>query len=231
MAPVTGTPVPAAGRSPGTGPDEAASRQDRRVRRTRRALTDAFVSLVLERGYDNVAISDIADRADVARATFYTHFESKERLLEHVSAQLVKDYSVPLGLAGTVVVHGIAERYDRASESRDLYRVCLGGGGADKAREAYSGAVAREATKWLTKRVAPGASPRIPVPVVARMIAGAHTAALLAWLNRDWDYTAAEMALMEAQFLNLGLAWVLGISPDDVRFEAGPPPPDGAPSA
>ena len=49
------------------------SRVQRRVARTRAAIEDAFVQLVLERGFDRVTVEDIAGRADLARATFYAH--------------------------------------------------------------------------------------------------------------------------------------------------------------
>lgn len=54
---------------------------DRRVGKTKRALTDALVQLVLEKGYEHVAVQDILDRANVGRSTFYSHFENKEQLL------------------------------------------------------------------------------------------------------------------------------------------------------
>lgn len=43
---------------------------DRRVRRTRKLLHDAFLELVLEKGYEKTTIQDILDRADVGRSTF-----------------------------------------------------------------------------------------------------------------------------------------------------------------
>src|SRR5262245_3678348 len=54
---------------------------DRRVRRTRELLRNAFVSLVHEKGYDRITVQDILDRADVGRSTFYAHFRDKEDLL------------------------------------------------------------------------------------------------------------------------------------------------------
>ena len=54
---------------------------DRRVRRTRDALRDALLKLILERGWDAVDVRDICERADVGRSTFYTHFADKEDLL------------------------------------------------------------------------------------------------------------------------------------------------------
>lgn len=54
---------------------------DRRVRRTRRALHQALIGLMLERGYARITVQDILDRADVGRSTFYAHFRNKDDLL------------------------------------------------------------------------------------------------------------------------------------------------------
>lgn len=54
---------------------------DRRPQRTRRALRDALLSLLVEKGWDDLSVQDICARADVGRSTFYLHFRSKEELL------------------------------------------------------------------------------------------------------------------------------------------------------
>jgi len=56
-------------------------RQDRRTRRTRQLLRDAFVALLKEKRYEDVSVQDIIERADVARSTFYVHYVDKEDLL------------------------------------------------------------------------------------------------------------------------------------------------------
>ena len=53
-------------------------RRDRKARRTRDALADAALSLVLDRGLAAVSVEDIADRADVSRRTFSRYFPSRE---------------------------------------------------------------------------------------------------------------------------------------------------------
>src|SRR5258707_15719817 len=55
--------------------------EDRRIRRTRRLLRDGLLALVLEKGYDQITVQDILERADVGRATFYAHFRDKDDLL------------------------------------------------------------------------------------------------------------------------------------------------------
>ena len=58
-----------------------ARKKDRRVQRTNQLLRAALVSLIQEKGYENITVQNIIDRANVGRATFYAHFENKEDLL------------------------------------------------------------------------------------------------------------------------------------------------------
>lgn len=55
---------------------------DRRRQRTRAALLKAFVELLLERGYEALSVTQVADRADVGRSTLYEHFRTKDDLLK-----------------------------------------------------------------------------------------------------------------------------------------------------
>ena len=56
-------------------------RLDRRVGRTKRLLKRALLELIKERGYDRVTVRDIAERADIGRSTFYSHYSDKAELL------------------------------------------------------------------------------------------------------------------------------------------------------
>ena len=55
---------------------------DPRVKRTRQLIQDAFVALVGEKGFENVTVQHIAERAPVNRATFYSHYHDKYDLLD-----------------------------------------------------------------------------------------------------------------------------------------------------
>src|ERR1700684_4343798 len=49
--------------------------------RTRRLIADTAARLFAERGYERVAVSDVAREAEVAEQTVYNYFPTKERLV------------------------------------------------------------------------------------------------------------------------------------------------------
>jgi AcrR family transcriptional regulator len=49
--------------------------------RTRRAIADAAARLFAERGYEQVAVSDVARAAEVSEQTIYNYFQTKEQLV------------------------------------------------------------------------------------------------------------------------------------------------------
>jgi AcrR family transcriptional regulator len=54
---------------------------DRRVRRSRKLLGDALLSLLEAHDFDTIKIRDVTEKADVGYMTFYRHYDSLEELL------------------------------------------------------------------------------------------------------------------------------------------------------
>jgi AcrR family transcriptional regulator len=55
--------------------------RERKKARTRRLIADAAARLFAERGYEHVAVSDIAAEAEVSEQTIYNYFRTKEQLV------------------------------------------------------------------------------------------------------------------------------------------------------
>jgi AcrR family transcriptional regulator len=70
---------------------------DRRIKRTRRALAAAIVELASTRPYDSISIREITDKADVGYATFFRHYDSKDDLLLELFDQVTQSLETPAG--------------------------------------------------------------------------------------------------------------------------------------
>ena len=201
-------------------PKPPGSRTERRVARTKAAIEDAFVQLVLEHGYERVAVEDISDRADLARATFYAHYPNKEAVLLSVFNRLVEDLmeriSYQDGPWNAVRRDAVQTAFRHAAEQPDLYRACMSDA---RTRQAYLSILSRYAEQNFRSRLdALGHQPRIPVPVMARAFVGAQVAILEAWLAGELDGDAEQLASMALDLFIAGGAWANGLRLDDLGY-------------
>ena len=213
-------------------PSRPGSRVQRRVARTKAAIEDAFVQLVLEQGYERVAVEDISDRADLARATFYAHYPNKEAVLFSVSNRLVEDLMQRIayqdGPWNVVRRDALQTAYRHAAEKPDLYRAVMSDA---RTRQAYLSTVSRYAEQNFRDRLnALDRQPRIPVPVMARGFVGATLAILEAWLAGELTGDIEELASMALDLFIAGGAWANGIRLDEIGYATGSPADARTPS-
>lgn len=61
---------------------------DRRTLRTKQAITDAFTALIIEKDFENITVTELAERANINRKTFYSHYNCIEDVLEELQEAL-----------------------------------------------------------------------------------------------------------------------------------------------
>lgn len=61
---------------------------DPRVIRTRGLILQSFESLLAEKNFANISVQDVTDKAQINRATFYSHFQDKYALLDEAINQM-----------------------------------------------------------------------------------------------------------------------------------------------
>lgn len=70
---------------------------DRRKVRSRTVIFNAFLALLKQKRYSSISVKDIIEEANVGRATFYNHFETKDDLLKAFCNELFEHIFTPEG--------------------------------------------------------------------------------------------------------------------------------------
>jgi AcrR family transcriptional regulator len=190
---------------------------DRRVRRTRQALQDALIGLILEEGYDSVTIEEITSRADLGRTTFYLHYRDKEELLLQAVESIAEDFiakhaadmereispktaleKMHLNLEERILYHV----FEHARENADLYKVMLRGEGSSKTTERMRALISDEAIKRLKFRQ--GIEMKVPLDFFGAYFAGALIEVVTWWLEHDQPYDVQSMVKYFQQLFIFG---------------------------
>jgi AcrR family transcriptional regulator len=161
---------------------------DRRVARTRAALHQAHLALILEKGYDAMTVEDICAAANVGRSTFYAHFTDKQDLhrsgLEHLRRGLLEHSHAARATVGADRASPFAfsrPMFEHARDRLALYRALIGSQGG-----AVAIAAIREMLRELVRAELPpgrqddGDPPR---EFTVRYLVGAYLEVLTWWLD------------------------------------------------
>jgi AcrR family transcriptional regulator len=93
------------------------AKTDPRVARTRKLIEDAFLDVMNEKGFEELSVQDVADRAGINRVTFYSHFVDRYALLRH---------AIRKAFDAEVQGKGLAQRPLCAESVRDLFVAVCG---------------------------------------------------------------------------------------------------------
>ncbi|MBS0410366.1 MAG: helix-turn-helix transcriptional regulator [Proteobacteria bacterium] len=183
---------------------------DRRTARTRAAVTAAFVDLLLERGYDQITVSDVVERANVGRSTFYAHYTGLDALLR----QVLTNPSAPLaalvdgGMTAEALTPQLSHFHDQRRRNRAFF--------VEPLRGLWVRALAQiiEPRLEAQQRARRVASPELPLPLVALQIADSHIALIANWLSLRASAPPAAIARALVAVTHAQTQALLGWSPD-----------------
>ena len=60
---------------------------DLRVKKTRRAIRSAFLELAKEKPIEKITVKELAERAEINKATFYSHYETIYALIDELEQE------------------------------------------------------------------------------------------------------------------------------------------------
>lgn len=90
---------------------------DRRVRKTNRALRNGLAELMVDKNLRNITVRELTDKADIHRSTFYAHYKDiydlfeqvEDAVVEELNDIIIKNFSQPPSKFYTILIKYIME--------------------------------------------------------------------------------------------------------------------------
>lgn len=176
------------------------NRFERRKQRTRDQLKQAAITLILEKGFDEVSVQDITDYADLGRGTFYVHFTDKEDIVwtavregfDELDTQVLRPYYTTERTPRLEYLIWL-RKFEYAAQHRALFMVMLGGKGASWMTDR----IVDYMVAIVTENVRDGICfPHVKTDpeIYAQVVMGGLVRLIQWWLKTPNDYTPKQMA-------------------------------------
>ncbi len=183
--------------------------EDLRVRRTRNLLQKALVELTIEKGFEDVTVHDISERAMVNRSTFYRHYLDKYELLR----EYIEDvYALVQAQEKALPMDKQDPRPDKApawlvsvlrhvQSNADFYRVLLGGHGTPAfCAQSFHQYIEMQFRQMLSDEATPLDTNKPPIEMAVSYVSHAAMGAIAWWLEDEQRYTPEQLATWLSQF-------------------------------
>ena len=167
-------------------------KDDRRSQRTRQALGDAFVELMMEKGYEAVSIKDVIDRANVGRSTFYAHYADKNELflsqMERV-VQMLGQHAPQAVSEGNPFFPSLG-LFQHVQQQWKLYKILSWESGINLLTRHLQKSISDQIEQRL---LAGGQVFETPIPIIANFLSGSFLSLLKWWLDNKMMYSPEQM--------------------------------------
>ncbi|MEU7380977.1 MULTISPECIES: TetR/AcrR family transcriptional regulator [unclassified Streptomyces] len=169
---------------------------DPRARRTRALLRTAVLDLSMDKDLDSITMSDIAQRAEVNRATVYLHYKDREDLLLDATestmegvveaARACRLLADEHTLSDTAPVH-LVSLFTQIDNHRAVYRRMLGEDGSPRFAARLERLLAQAWFEQLLTETPAGAFDETALLVRAHFLSGAMLAVIGRWARGEFD--------------------------------------------
>lgn len=170
---------------------------DLRIRRTHKLLFDALASLLTEKAFEDIRISDICNKAMVHRTTFYKHFEDKYQLLDFLLGQIMINFKEKsINYASDInsreyYINLIRLLFEHMHENKKLYSIGLLNN--DSTTKLLRKTVVECIKSSLESNVANGIKLSIPIPIISEFYSSAIVNLAKWWLENNMPISIDEM--------------------------------------
>jgi AcrR family transcriptional regulator len=177
-------------------------KHDRRSQRTRHLLSAAFVQLLKEKGYSGITVSDIIERADIGRSTFYSHFRDKDDLFVHELDRVIELLSHRIPNQEDTPFFPSLGLFRHVGEEYELYKALIWTPGIDLLIKHMQTSLSHRIEQGLEES---GNEYEVPIPILANFIAGSFLTLLKWWLENKMVYSPEDMDVMFRKLTKQGI--------------------------
>lgn len=194
-------------------------KKDRRIIKTKKAIRNALVGLIEEKSFEAITVTDLTERADVNRGTFYLHYEDKfdllrkveDEILNHIGKILTRDATVDFfdNILDDQPIKSLVELFTFISDNKKLFKAILGPTGD---RQFYNNLKSYIIDLMFNRNKENNhllAQSDISPEYFTAYVSSAHLGIIEHWLNKDLDLTPHELATLLTKMFKIGPSGVL----------------------
>lgn len=126
-----------------------AKKEDRRVRYTKQAIRDGFLSLIAQKPIEKITVTEICRAADINRGTFYAHYSDPYELKRNLENELTEAMEQRVRELGTPRMTAL-QMMRLLKENQELCRVFAGPYGDN---DALLKIIANQADEYITNEL------------------------------------------------------------------------------
>lgn len=183
-------------------------KEDLRTKRTYKLLFEALISLLKERSFGTISVTDICERAMIHRTTFYKHFEDKYHLLRFGFQVLQNDYC--LHNLNNQDFNNLQQYYMETfrrslqyfATNHELYCSILTNNQNDSIITTFHQLLVENITLKLNEFEKLGIKYTIPVTVIANFRSGALMALIIWWVKHNMPIPIEDMVKYVVLMIN-----------------------------
>jgi len=189
---------------------------DRRTLRTKKLLRQALVELMEEHGLERITVSQLTERADVNRGTFYLHYKDVTDLLQQIQEEVLGKLSE---IGDEIDVRDLMRAAERDEpyqaivkilelwqRNADFCGLMLGPRGDPSFVLRVKGLMQAKLFDKLSDMIPPEQQDKLQVPreYLIAFVSSANVGVLQHWFASGCRQTPREVALIMTRLINYG---------------------------
>jgi AcrR family transcriptional regulator len=187
---------------------------DRRKARTKRLLRTALLELIDEKGIDKTTVSDLTERADVNRGTFYLHYNDVFDFLYQIKQEIFEGLTKEMSVIHFLDVKQYAEKnmpYPPAvhilryvAAHYDFFRVIFGPNGDAAFPLQVKAFMTEKLYNQMFAHISNDSSTPVPRDYLIAFLTSAQLGMLTHWIQTGMSLSVEEIAMVMTRILSKG---------------------------